>query len=125
MKRTGVVWLAALAAFSTISTGLGASGKDTVPNRVLVLDQQGIHPDTITRPQGGFVLLILNRLVNRAETFALASTRGSEGAASAAAPMTTDAEHDYTYQYLDLAPGGYQLNLKNHPQLSVSITITP
>src|SRR5580692_1920736 len=110
--------------FMGAALAIGAFGENPVPNQVVVLNQQGLRPEAITRPQGGFVLLLLNRLGDRRETFTLVSADGTNTAPPAVAPLSTDEQHDYAYGYLELPPGSYQLNLKNHPRLSVKITIT-
>jgi hypothetical protein len=127
MKRLTVAsWLAVVASLAGLPGALGASGGARVPNVVVILGQGGINPAAITRSQGQFVLFILNRLPSKNETFTLVTPGASLGSAvQPAQPVSTDSLHDHTGLDLTLPPGAYHLQLTNHPQLSVLITITP
>lgn len=127
MKRSTIaLWLTIAFALTAVPEALGAPGQDRVPNEVVILDPHGINPAAITRAQGEFVLFILNRLPDKDETFTLAPLNPSPGASiPAVQPASTDSLHDHTGRDLTLPPGTYHLQLKNHPKMSVLITITP
>jgi hypothetical protein len=126
MKRSTLALCLILVTSLATPGVLGAASGSRIPNDVVILDYNGISPAAFTHAQGEFVLLIVNRLPNKSETFTLVSPSPSTGApAPGVQPASTDSYHDCASLDLTLPPGTYHLQLKNHPNLSVIITITP
>lgn len=97
------------------------SATPVFPPLVLTVNSYGVSPSKIVRKQGPFVLLILNTLDKREETFSITKDTDSKSLLDI---QTHDNEHRAATT-ISLEPGNYVLRFTNNPKLSVPITITP
>jgi hypothetical protein len=105
-----------------IARAADAAPATVVPNAVIVLNRSGLYPSSITMPTGPFILVLHNRLPAQDETMQVVQ-KGAEPGASTPS-VATSAGHAMAWQLLNLTPGNYVVSFKNHPNLSVAMTIT-
>lgn len=125
MKRP-VILLCLAVEFGLFSVPGAAAVEKSIQNEVIILDWRGARPAAIKRAQGEFVLVMINCLPSKSEVFTLirrGATPSDPGLG--VPPFSTSADQYRVGQTVDLAPGIYQIQFKNHPQLGVTITITP
>ena len=84
----------------------------------VVVDDVGITPQSLTRPDGAFLLAIANRRGNQAEHFSL--TLDKDGAPEILS-LDTTAKDWRVSALVDLEPGKYRLRLTRSPELSMAI----
>jgi hypothetical protein len=101
-----------------------------VPAIVILVGNSGPYPQTVTQPEGPFILFVENHSSAIQDTFSLRrkdstsiqSTAGETPLASLLDLASTETQH-HDYKLINAKPGDYILTFRSHPEWAVSITI--
>jgi hypothetical protein len=110
----------AYAQLQPITASASASGPVVFPNVVVTIDRFGVSPAQITRPQGPFVLFVVNRLADHEENFTLTQ----KGKNLQLIGFSTHGNAHRNYIAVNPVPGDYVIHLQKHTDLTIEITIT-
>lgn len=100
---------------------------DHVDAVAITVTRFGPYPTLVTRPQGPFVLAVVNRSGVLDDTFSLV-LKPSDATGSTPASSLLDLHSTHSkqrdHQLINPLPGSYQLLFKSHPDWVVDIAIT-
>ena len=116
-----MVLVSTVSAFAQLKNSAYARGQLTVvPAETVVVNRFGIYPETIVRPEGPFVLYIVNQLRGHLEHFSLTLEQDE---ATELIGIDTEEQHFRSSALLDLKPGKYRLRFRKSSQLSLTLEI--
>jgi hypothetical protein len=90
-----------------------------VEAELLVLRSEGFQPNEIRRPQGRFLLRVLNHSSEEEVSFTLTHESGSS-----VKQLHLSKRQSKIKDYMNLPPGRYVIAEANHPDWNCTITIT-
>lgn len=133
LSWTTVLFVFAAPAFSQLQTPNVHAGQ-RVDAVAIVITRFGPNPASITRPEGPFVLFVLNHSGTLDDTFSLvrkpaagdaaASAGAADGKLSSLLDLHSTFRKQRDHKLLDPLPGDYELRFLAHPDWLVNITVT-
>jgi hypothetical protein len=125
---TGLLLLPSATALAQLQTP-NVQASTHVDAVAITVTRFGPYPTSITRPQGPFVLFIVNHSGALADTFSLvlkppaSAATTTQGALSSLLDLHSTLIKQRDHQLIDPLPGNYQLRFLSHPNWVVNITI--